>query len=245
MLEVLENFELLCDNCSQDNSLHRSYFYHKDGYVECKTTQNKSLDRDENNVYLSAYCKECEEYIQEHEICHSGMLEYSFGLFLKQFFYNRKLLASCKHTNYNIQRIFEYGNLCITFEYVFVKQYNIDLYDLRQIYSNSEGSLRDKIIENVITNFIEVYGGLESMLSLLETIDINSTKNNLQKARSLLKKILKNFKVIIFDTLKDGSIKDYLGVWYLIRFIFLNILSLAFMIKELYWLNLMNSKFDF
>ena len=163
------------------------------------------------------------------------MLEYSFGLFLKQFFYNRKLLASCKCRNYNkVQRIFEYGNLCITFEYKFVKQYEIDLYDLRQIYSNSEGSLRDKIIENVITNFVEVYGGLESMLSLLETTEISSTKHVLQKARTLLKKILKNFKVIIFDTLKDGSIKDYFGVWHLIRFIFLNTLSLAFMIKELY-----------
>ena len=56
------------------------------------------------------------------------------------------------------------------------------------------------------------------MLSLLETVEINTSKLNLIKARRLLKKILKTFKMIIFDTLKDGNVKDYIYVWYDIYF---------------------------
>lgn len=54
--------------------------------------------------------------------------------------------------------------------------------------------------------------------------------------------MLKNFKVVIFDTLKDGKIKEYLYVHYVFRFTFLNVLSLAFLIKELYSLCLSGSE---
>ena len=139
--------------------------------------------------------------------------------------------------------MFEFGNLKITFEYVEVEKYKLDLYDLRQISSNADYLFRDKLMEKLITNFVEVYGGLEAMLGLIEMSETQNTKPSIVKARTLLKKVLKNFKVIIFDTLKAGNIKEYLYVQYLMRFAFLNTISFAFLIKELYAINHSNSKF--
>jgi len=99
-------------------------------------------------------------------------------------------------------------------------------------------------MEILITNFIEVYNGLESMLSVVELSEDTEPKPNFVKAKTLLKKILKNFKVVIFETLKDGKIKDYLYVQYVFRFTFLNVISLAFLIKELYALMLSTSDKD-
>ena len=99
-------------------------------------------------------------------------------------------------------------------------------------------------MEILITNFIEVYNGLESMLSVVELSEDTEPKPNFVKAKTLLKKILKNFKVVIFETLKDGKIKDYLYVQYVFRFTFLNVISLAFLIKELYSLMLSTSDKD-
>lgn len=131
-------------------------------------------------------------------------------------------------------RSFAFGNIRINFEYFPVEKYKIDLYDLRQISPNSDYVIRDKLMEILITNFVEVYSGLEAMLSIVDMNEAFETKNHITKAKTLLKKLLKQFKVVIFDTLRDGNIKEYLYVQYIFRFTFLNIISLAYLIKELY-----------
>lgn len=118
------------------------------------------------------------------------------------------------------------------------------MYDLRKISSSADYIIRDRLMEILITNFIEVYNGLESMLSIVEVSEELEVKPQLVKAKNLMKKILKNFKLVIFDTLKDGKIKEYLYVQYVFRFTFLNIISLAFLIKELYALMLTSYEKD-
>ena len=251
LLEILENFGLLWDNCGQDNWLHRQYFYHKDGYVEWKITENKSEQKDETHVYLSSYWKEWKKMIQNREEVNAGMLEYSFGLFLKQYFYNRKLAnipkfgSHCNHLNFNcFQRMFEFGSISISFEYKPVEKYTIDLYDLRQVNTRSDSLFRDMLIEKLITNFVEVYRGLEAMIAVIDISETVESKSFLVKAKNLIKKFLKNFKLSIFETLKDGKIKEYLYVQYIFRYAFLNTLSMAYLINELYNVNLLNSEKD-
>ena len=198
LLEILENYGLLWDNWGQDNSLHRQYFYHKDGYVEWKISEQKSDEKDENHVYMSSYCKECKRIIQSREEVNAGMLEYSFGLFLKQYFYNRKLAnvpklsSKWNHLNFcSFKRMFEFGNLRITFEYQKVQKYTIDLYDLRQVNPRSDLYFRDMLIEKLITNFVEVYNGLEAMISVIDIPEGLESKAFLLKGKTLIKKILK------------------------------------------------------
>lgn len=169
------------------------------------------------------------------------MLEYSFGLFLKHYFYNRKLAnkpndrIQCNHYNYcDIQRIFEFGNLKITFEYFPVKKYSIDLYDFRKTNNISNTLILDKLMENLIINFLEVYSGLEAMLSVININTSYETKPHIVKAKSILKKVIKNFKIVIFDTLKNEKIKEIIYIHSIYRFAFLNTVSIAFLIKEFY-----------
>lgn len=128
--------------------------------------------------------------IQNREEVNAGMLEYSFGLFLKQYFYNRKLAnipkinANCNHLNYDsFQRMFEFGSISISFEYKPVEKYTIDLYDLRQVNTKSDSLFRDMLIEKLITNFVEVYRGLESMIAVIDIPEGVESKEYMLKAK--------------------------------------------------------------
>jgi hypothetical protein len=93
--------------------------------------------------------------------------------------------STCTHINYkNIKRIFEFGCIRINFEYFPVEKYKLDLYDLRQISSNSDFIIRDKLMEILITNFVEVYSGLEAMLSIVDINEAYPTRSHITKAKS-------------------------------------------------------------
>ena len=240
LLEVLENYGFLCDNWGQDNSLHRQYFYHKDGYIECKISERTSYHNDEDNVYVSAFCKECHLTIQDKEEANSGTLEYSFGLFLKHYFYNRELtnkpnlrIKWC-HSILDIQRMFEFGNLTITFEYFPVEKYSIDLYDYRKSSCHSNSYTLDKLMESLIIDFLEVYTSLDALLSVIKINEANESKPHITKAKSCLKKVIKNFKVVIFDTLKNERIREIIFIFSIFKYAFINSISIVFLIKEFY-----------
>lgn len=79
--------------------------------------------------------------------------------------------------------MFEFGSISISFEYKPVEKYTIDLYDLRQVNTKSDSLFRDMLIEKLITNFVEVYRGLESMIAVIDIPEGVESKEYMLKAK--------------------------------------------------------------
>lgn len=142
LFETYEEYNTACEfgMCANPNSKHRHYFYHLDGFVEMRSMPNPNpfQDPNEENAFLSIMCITCDKYHVLRKTVPKDSLEYSFGMYLKHFFYSKDLMVlnkagnCCQHKlNTEMIQVFEIGNVQIVFKYVKSIKLELDLYDLR------------------------------------------------------------------------------------------------------------------